>query len=226
LRSRLNLVVIEDAAQAHGATYKGRKAGTIGDIGAFSVQSSKNLAAGEGGLFVTDTVVFHPRADYVRQFGEEAVDATLAGVDPERPLDDLSPLQRGADGLDVQDDRPDGRHRAVSTHPPESFQRGRKEKCRLLDPAAQQNRFTHAAVGSRGPKQRFPQISCPCIGSGSTPASIRSASEAQSSKSLRREGVEVVLWQVAPVPSQILLQQQQGYGRGCPWTCRNSSVCS
>jgi len=41
---------------------------------------------------------------------------------------------------------------------------------------------------------------------------------------LRREGVETVLWQVTPVPSQVLFQEQTGYGNGCPWTCRKSTV--
>ena len=48
--------VIEDAAQAHGATYKGRVAGSMGDIGCFSFYPSKNLgAAGDGGAVVTDS---------------------------------------------------------------------------------------------------------------------------------------------------------------------------
>jgi dTDP-4-amino-4,6-dideoxygalactose transaminase len=49
-----NLKVIEDACQAHGALYKGRKVGTIGDCGAFSFNQNKNLCGGEGGVFVTD----------------------------------------------------------------------------------------------------------------------------------------------------------------------------
>jgi dTDP-4-amino-4,6-dideoxygalactose transaminase len=48
------LAVIEDAAQAHGAEWKGRKVGAIGDLGTFSFQASKNLNAGEGGAIVTD----------------------------------------------------------------------------------------------------------------------------------------------------------------------------
>ncbi len=44
-----NLKVIEDAAQAHLAEYKGKKLGTIGDLGCFSFQSSKTIACGEGG---------------------------------------------------------------------------------------------------------------------------------------------------------------------------------
>jgi dTDP-4-amino-4,6-dideoxygalactose transaminase len=47
-----NLRVIEDACQAHLAEYKGKKLGTIGDLGCFSFQSSKTIACGEGGAIV------------------------------------------------------------------------------------------------------------------------------------------------------------------------------
>jgi len=49
-----NLVVIEDAAHAHGALYQGRGVGSIGHMGSFSFQSSKNLTCGEGGIIVTN----------------------------------------------------------------------------------------------------------------------------------------------------------------------------
>ena len=48
-----NLKVIEDAAQAHGARWRGKGVGSIGDAGAFSFQASKNLTAGEGGIVTT-----------------------------------------------------------------------------------------------------------------------------------------------------------------------------
>ena len=48
------LVVIEDAAHAHGASWDGRPAGSLGHIASFSFQSSKNLTAGEGGLITTN----------------------------------------------------------------------------------------------------------------------------------------------------------------------------
>jgi len=46
--------VLEDAAQAHGAVYKGRKVGSLGDAASFSFQQSKNLQSGEGGIIVSD----------------------------------------------------------------------------------------------------------------------------------------------------------------------------
>lgn len=52
---RYGLVVIEDACQAHGAVYKKRKVGSLGDVACFSFYSSKNLTvAGDGGMVVTD----------------------------------------------------------------------------------------------------------------------------------------------------------------------------
>ncbi len=51
---RHKVTVIEDACHAHGASYKGRRVGSLGDIGVFSFQSSKNLCAGEGGIILTD----------------------------------------------------------------------------------------------------------------------------------------------------------------------------
>ncbi len=51
---RHDLVVIEDACQAHGAAWNGRRVGAIANLGCFSFQSSKNLNAGEGGIILTD----------------------------------------------------------------------------------------------------------------------------------------------------------------------------
>jgi dTDP-4-amino-4,6-dideoxygalactose transaminase len=51
---RHGLRVVEDAAQAHGAAWRGRPVGAIGDVGVFSFQSSKPINAGEGGMMLTD----------------------------------------------------------------------------------------------------------------------------------------------------------------------------
>jgi dTDP-4-amino-4,6-dideoxygalactose transaminase len=51
---RRGLTILEDAAHAHAASHRGRPAGSIGHMGAFSFQSSKNLTSGEGGIVITD----------------------------------------------------------------------------------------------------------------------------------------------------------------------------
>jgi len=54
IAQRHELVVVEDAAQAHGAIWRGLKMGKLGDSGSYSFQQSKNLQCGEGGSLVTD----------------------------------------------------------------------------------------------------------------------------------------------------------------------------
>ena len=69
---RNNLVVIEDAAQAHGAEYKGKPAGSLGDMGCFSFYPGKNLGAyGEGGMVVTNNPEFVRTIKMLRDWGAE-----------------------------------------------------------------------------------------------------------------------------------------------------------
>jgi dTDP-3-amino-3,4,6-trideoxy-alpha-D-glucose transaminase len=67
------LLVLEDAAQAHGATYNGRRAGSLGDAAAFSFYPSKNLGAlGDGGAICTDDDVLAARLRRLRNLGQRA----------------------------------------------------------------------------------------------------------------------------------------------------------
>jgi dTDP-4-amino-4,6-dideoxygalactose transaminase len=66
-----NLYIIEDAAQAHGAFWKGRKAGSFGAVGCFSFYPGKNLGAyGDGGAIVTDDPALADRVQMLRNWGE------------------------------------------------------------------------------------------------------------------------------------------------------------
>lgn len=70
IASRNGLSVVEDCAQAHGATYKGRKVGGLGAAGAFSFYPTKNLGAmGDGGAVVTDEEAVADRLRLFRQYG-------------------------------------------------------------------------------------------------------------------------------------------------------------
>ncbi|MEH2510518.1 dTDP-4-amino-4,6-dideoxygalactose transaminase [Nitrobacteraceae bacterium AZCC 1564] len=68
---RHRLIVIEDAAQAHGAEYKGRRAGSMGDAGCFSFYPGKNLGAyGEGGAVVCNDAGIAQRVALLRDWGQ------------------------------------------------------------------------------------------------------------------------------------------------------------
>ncbi len=62
--------VVEDAAQAHGAEYKGQKAGSIGDMGCFSFYATKNMTSGEGGMITTNDQKLADRARLLINHGQ------------------------------------------------------------------------------------------------------------------------------------------------------------
>tara|TARA_B110000503_G_C7129611_1_gene406257 strand:- start:475 stop:1572 length:1098 start_codon:yes stop_codon:yes gene_type:complete len=61
-----NLLVIEDAAEAHGATVNGKRVGSWGNCATFSFYGNKNLTTGEGGMITTDDENFYNRCRYLR----------------------------------------------------------------------------------------------------------------------------------------------------------------
>ena len=69
IAERHNLIVVEDCAHAHGAKWRGRGAGTFGHFGSFSLQSSKVLTTGEGGVLVCRTEELQQRAESIINCG-------------------------------------------------------------------------------------------------------------------------------------------------------------
>jgi L-glutamine:2-deoxy-scyllo-inosose/3-amino-2,3-dideoxy-scyllo-inosose aminotransferase len=89
------LFVIEDCAHKHGGEWKGKKAGSIGDIGSFSFQLSKILTAGEGGALTTNRFELFEKLDALRNCGRRP-------EDPDSPVADKSAGQYVDEGNFIQ----------------------------------------------------------------------------------------------------------------------------
>ena len=75
------LKIIEDAAEAIGSEFGGRKAGALGDVTAFSFHGSKTFTTGEGGMLVTDDDALHSREMYLRDHGREPGDVQFRNIE-------------------------------------------------------------------------------------------------------------------------------------------------
>lgn len=65
------LYVVEDACQAHGAEWRGKRAGALGDVAAFSFYPTKNMTTGEGGMVTTDNDEIAERIEMLRNHGQK-----------------------------------------------------------------------------------------------------------------------------------------------------------
>ena len=213
------LLVIEDAAQAHGSTYKGTKVGGIGDMGIFSFQASKNLPAGEGGMFVTNREELKERANRFRMFGEDVRESDKKAFDPTRPLDGVREYNSLMMGWMYRANE----MTAALT----------RSQLRRLDASLAQTRRNAAYLTEH--LEKISGLTTPHIPPDCTSSyyqyRLRLNPKALGVKlpvkefrlkvlaALGAEGVEVSLWQTVPVPGQTLFQERTGYGLGCPWRC-------
>ena len=74
ISKKYNLKIIEDCAEAHGVEYKGRKVGSIGDVGAFSFFANKTITCGEGGMVVTNSKELAEKAKSLKNLAYGKVD--------------------------------------------------------------------------------------------------------------------------------------------------------
>ncbi len=205
---RHGLFVIEDACQAHGATYKGRKVGPLADIGCFSLNNYKNLCGGEGGLFVTDNETWLEKGALIRCFGDEVDEVSKRRVYNASILgymyrnQELPAAFARAQLLRLDE------YNAVRIANAEHLTRELGRIPGVIPPYCPPDRthvyfmynvrFDPQAAGVDCERRRF-----------------RVAVE----KALYREGVLLGQWQTMPVPAQDLFQSKLGYGgSGYPWT--------
>lgn len=81
LAEQYGLALVEDAAEAVGATYKGRQAGSLGLLGAFSFHGSKTITTGEGGMLVTNDSSLFDRIRFLSNHGRQRGDNTFQNTE-------------------------------------------------------------------------------------------------------------------------------------------------
>jgi perosamine synthetase len=205
------LAVIEDCAQCHGARYKGRVTGTMGDAAGFSLQMTKLLTTGsEGGIFVTDDEMIAKRAGLLNYLGELVVPGRER-TDQEYNAYGLGWMYRG----DVfgqafarsQLKRLDENNAA------------RIENCQLLTRLLQPMAGVSAPVEPPDRVVTYFNYTVAFhpeeLGLDVPAAQFRD----RALRALQAEGVPVGLWQRMSVPAQGIFQSKLGYGKGCPWNC-------
>lgn len=219
IAKRRGLVVVEDAAQAHGARCSDRPVGALGASAGFSLQSSKNLGAGEGGLMVTNDADVAEIANSVRNFGQNLARSEASEFDPSHPLDGIRALDSLRMGSMFRGNEMMAAFtRAQLARLPERTERCRRNADRLAvalsdlpgvtPPSAPEGRTSvhHKFRVRLDPERADLPIS---------PLALRDAML----RALRAEGLEVVLWQSAPLPAQGVFQQRDergGYPRQLP----------
>jgi perosamine synthetase len=201
------LYVIEDACQAHGAEYKGKKVGTFGDVGTFSLNNFKNLCGGEGGLFTTDNETYLEKGVLIRCFGDEVDEVSRRRVYNASILGYMYRNQELPAALTRAQLLHLDEHNAVRIANADYLRRELSKIPGVIPPYCPPEckhvyfmynvRFDPAAAGVECDRRTF-----------------RIAVE----KALYKEGVLVGQWQTMPVPAQDLFQSMLGYGGSRhPW---------
>jgi perosamine synthetase len=213
-----DLLLLEDAAQAHGATYGGKPVGALFTAGGFSLQSSKNLSAGEGGIFVTNDDAVAEQALRLRTFGQNVVADDAHHYDPLRPLDGhraleslrLGSMYRGNEMMAAFARSQLARLPELTARSQASFARLATSLGELPGVAMQKIPADRTSVHHKVRVWLDPKEA----GVALSPSELRDAVLA----ALRAEGVEVVLWQNEPVPAHVVFQKMEGFGRASPWS--------
>jgi dTDP-4-amino-4,6-dideoxygalactose transaminase len=200
--------LIEDACQAHGATYRGKKAGNLADCAAFSLNGSKNLPGGEGGLLTTNR-------KWILERGAKLQMRVRLRSGRRYPAYSLGYNWR--------------MHEMVAAFARSQLKRldrlnaGRVRNAELLsDRLGRIPGLTPPAV----PDDRthvyhmYPLRLDPKALAVDMPArQYRECIE----RALQAEGVQVHQWVDRILPDHAVYQVREGYGKGCPWTCPYAS---
>ena len=202
-----NLYVIEDACQAHGALYKGKKVGTIGHCAAFSMNQNKVLVSGEGGIFATNDEDMLVTARALMSFGEMT-----------SPEDHRTYHSYSMGWMYRMNNITAAFARAELTKLKQTNEVAKKNflklKELLKDTPAIQLPFDDETMSTNGYAfiiRIMPEL---------IDKKVDSLTEFRDMtvKALEAEGVPVTgaRWLL---PAHTVIQAKNGYGKGCPWSC-------
>lgn len=204
-----NLVVIEDACNAHGSTYHGKKTGNFGDMAAFSLNTCKNLPGGEGGLLITNNEKYRDDANMVRMFGELSKPGGLAREYNAYRLGWMYRTQEMPAAFARSQLKRLDKYNANAQRNGQYLSKQLAEIKGLIVPYVPEDRTTNYH------KYRV-RLNPSKLGIDMEDSKFRDLIMA----ALKAEGVEVSLWMKMPVPGQTIFQLKEGYGKGCPWNCQ------
>jgi len=201
------LKVIEDACQAHGATFEGSKVGTLGDCAAFSFNQNKCLCAGEGGMFVTDDEGMLTAAKSLWSFGETRT-----------PLEDRDYHAYALGWMYRNNDLSAAFGRAELSKMDGHLARVKANAARLTECLAGAGGLilpTEPASYGHNWYNYTVRFDLDALGRATDAAAFRD----KLVEAMQAEGVETRLWQRYILPAMTVFRAKNGYGRGCPWTC-------
>lgn len=203
-----DLFVVEDVAQAPGATYKGSAVGSLGDAGCFSLNVAKNVpTCGEGGLVTTDDPVLYEKVVMLRQFGE-----VIKAGETRIYLSHMLGWNYKLNTVQAAFTR-----RQLEHYPEYQAQRERNIAAFLARLAELPGLVVpHVPAGCTHVyhiiRFRFDPVAAGL--EGVAPGPFRQAVR----RALRAEGVPISQYQLIPLPGQHPFQTREGYGQGLPWS--------
>lgn len=204
-----HFLVIEDAAQAHGAVYKGRRAGSLAHVGAFSLNGSKNLPGGEGGFFTTDC----------EEWAEKAYDLGITV----RFKDGVRSYPERTFGFSHRMDEMTAALIRSQLRRLDEYNRIRRDNAARLSAGLSQIEGLIVPYEPPGYEHVYHmyrvRFDFDKLGVDTDRLKARKCIE----DALLAEGVDVGQWMEELIPQHHTFQSREGYGKGCPWTCKHAA---
>jgi dTDP-4-amino-4,6-dideoxygalactose transaminase len=200
-----NLKVIEDACQAHGAVFNGKKVGTFGDCAAFSFNQNKCLCSGEGGMFVTNDEEILSKARMTWSFGETR-----------SPTESRDYHAYALGWMYRNNDLTAAFGRSQLTRLTEYIATQRANASVLLRELKDVKGLILPTTPP-GHEHNYYNFTCridsQLLGWHDHPAKLRE----KIMKALQAEGTQVGVWQQFILPAMTVFQARNAFGQGSPW---------